>query len=183
MCHPFACSASLCIRPAHAEARRRGERAQVLQGLSDGAAPVAGNERFTCHLEAAPWGARHAVPPHPLLEVGASHDTVDPEGFNVSENCYKCTAETQSAQRFLAIARCVLCREVGEDRASNWYAPRAVGLMEIVKSAPCTVGLMKIEHLFRSTAPAVGLMEIENLFHYTALAVGLMEIEHLWQFS
>jgi hypothetical protein len=81
---------------------------------------------------------------------------------NVSENCYKCTVETQSAQRFLAIARCVLCREVGEDRASNWYAPRAVGLMEIVKSAPCTVGLMKIEHLFRSTAPAVGLMEIEN---------------------
>ena len=115
MCHPFACSASLCIRPAHAEARRRGERAQVLQGLSDGAAPVAGNERFTRRLEAAPWGARHAVPPHPLLEVGASHDTVDPEGFNVSENCYKCTAETQSAQRFLAIARCVLCREVGED--------------------------------------------------------------------
>ena len=45
--------------------------------------------------------------------------------------------------------------------------------MEIVKSAPCTVGLMKIEHLFRSTALAVGLMEIENLFHYTALAVGL----------
>jgi hypothetical protein len=153
-----------------------------LQGLSDGAAPVAGNERFTRRLEAAPWGARHAVPPHPLLEVGASHDTVDPEGFNVSENCYKCTVETQSAQRFLAIARCVLCREVGEDRASNWYAPRAVGLMEIVKSAPCTVGLMKIEHLFRSTAPAVGLMEIENLFHYTALAVGLMEIEHLFRY-
>ena len=69
----------------------------------------------------------------------------------------KCTAETQSAQRFLAIARCVLCREVGEDRASNWYAPRAVGLMEIVKSAPCAVGLMKIENLFRYTALAVGL--------------------------
>jgi len=66
------------IRPAHAEARRRGERAQVLQGLSDGAAPVAGNERFTCHLEAAPWGARHAVPPHPSLEVGVSRDTADP---------------------------------------------------------------------------------------------------------
>ena len=79
VCHPFACSASLCIRPAHAEARRRGERAQVLQGLSDGAAPVAGNERFTCHLEAAPWGARHAVPPHPSLEVGASRNAADPD--------------------------------------------------------------------------------------------------------
>ena len=60
-------------------AGRRGERAQVLQGLSDGAAPVAGNERFTCHLEAAPWGARHAVPPHPSLEVGASRNAADPD--------------------------------------------------------------------------------------------------------
>jgi len=42
---------------------------------------------------------------------------------------------------------------------------------------------MKIEHLFRSTAPAVGLMEIENLFHYTALAVGLMEIENLFHYT
>ena len=29
--------------------------------------------------------------------------------------------------------------------------------MEIVKSAPCAVGLMKIENLFRYTALAVGL--------------------------
>ena len=43
----------------------------------------------------------------------------------------------------------------------------------IIRYAPLAVGLMTIEHLFRSTAPAVGLMEIENLFRYTALAVGL----------
>ena len=48
----------------------------------------------------------------------------------------------------------------------------------IIRYAPLAVGLMTIEHLFRSTAPAVGLMEIENLFRYAALAVGLMEIEH-----
>ena len=42
------------IRPAHAEARRRGESA----GLARSATPVAGNERFTCGTVRA----RHAVP-------------------------------------------------------------------------------------------------------------------------
>jgi hypothetical protein len=32
----------------------------------------------------------------------------------------------------------------------------------IIRYAPLAVGLMTIEHLFRSTAPAVGLMEVEN---------------------
>ena len=40
---------SVCIRPAHAKARRRGKSAQFPQGRLDGTAPVAGRERLVRH--------------------------------------------------------------------------------------------------------------------------------------
>ena len=42
---------------------------------------------------------------------------------------------------------------------------------------------MEIENIIRYAPCAVGLMEFENLFLYTALAVGLMAIEHLIRYA
>ena len=37
-----------------------------------------------------------------------------------------------------------------------------IDIENLIRYAPCAVGLMEIEHLIRSTARAVGLMEIEK---------------------